>query len=64
MKIRKPLAVTIFVAKTTLAVKKKNLPASELVIRNVKLNRKISRKPVSICVLINAWPVLASNQIT
>jgi|TARA_B110001469_G_C9491112_1_gene245765 hypothetical protein len=64
MKILKPLLATTFVAKTIPAVGKKNHPASALVIRNVKLNRKISRKRASTCASINAWPVLASNQIT
>ena len=59
-----PTPETTFVAKMTQAVKKKNLPAQVLVIKNAKPNRKISRKPASIYVLINAWPVLASNQIT
>lgn len=58
-----PQAVTIFVAKMIKVVRKRNHLVLEHVIRNVKQNKKINRRLVSICALINAWPVSVSNQI-
>jgi hypothetical protein len=63
MKILKPLLATTFVAKMIQAVGKKNHPVSVLVTRNVKLNRRISRKRASTFASINAWLVSALNQI-